>query len=78
MKLKNKEKEKDEIIVNSKKNKIILTKGFVILTHGSFHGANIIHPEIEEYAKYEQNLFLGLGQLALRRVGLGKIGWSPL
>lgn len=46
MRLKNKENENFEITVNSKKNKIILTKGFVIITSGTHHGSDKINPDI--------------------------------
>ena len=48
MKLKNKENEKIEIIVNSKKNKILLTKGFVIITSGAHYGSDRINPSVLE------------------------------
>jgi len=46
MKLTNKYDSEIKIIVNSKKNEIILKKGFVVITSGSHYGAVTLRPDI--------------------------------
>lgn len=48
MELRNKEKSDYIIKVNSKGNKIIVSKGFVILTSGSHYGSQKVRADIIE------------------------------
>ena len=52
MELRSKENKSFVITVNSKRNKILLTKGFVTIIKGAHYGANTDHPDIleEKYA----------------------------
>ena len=49
MELRSREKPDIKIQVNSKKNKILLTKGFIVITKGSHYGSDRLSQDILEY-----------------------------
>ncbi len=48
MVLRSKENSSFKITVNAKRNKILLTRGFVTIIKGAHYGANTLHPDVLE------------------------------
>ena len=48
MVLRSKENNSFKITVNSKRNVILLTRGFVTIIKGAHYGANTLHPDVLE------------------------------
>ena len=58
MKLKHKTENK-EITVNSKKNKIIITKGFITITSNNYHTSTVRPDIIENEFKIPKHVSIG-------------------